>query len=160
MKSPYPMVINLLRLDLSMKRYAFLMTLLTLPLLFGCASRNHKSEMGIPTPTKRIHALNHRLHLTMKQMDAIKPILDEEFHKKTEIMARIDKAEDQEKRLAKEELADLEWDTYKRLCNQLTLEQSHLLSELLLEEDQKINGPVSNSPSRSNKGQGRRPRMP
>jgi len=143
-----------------MKRYAFLTTLLTLVLLFGCASRDHKPEIEIPTPTKRIHTLNYRLHLTMEQMDAIRPILNEEFHKKTEIMTRIVEAEDQEKRLAKEELANLEWDTYKKLCDQLTLEQSHLLSELLLEEDQKRNDPVSNSPTRSKKGQERRPRMP
>jgi|GEM_PF-5199371 len=143
-----------------MKRYAFLTTLLTLVLLFGCASRDHKPEIEIPTPTKRIHTLNYRLHLTMEQMDAIRPILNEEFHKKTEIMTRIVEAEDQEKRLAKEELANLEWDTYKKLCDQLTLEQSHLLSELLLEEDQKRNDPVCNSPTRSKKGQERRPRMP
>lgn len=131
---------------------AFLAMLLlsTLTMMGGCASRDQRPAMELPSPEKRLYTLKHRLQLTDEQMAAVKPILEQDHKKKTALMKDFDPSDRDEMRSHREQMEDLEWETYKKLSAVLTPEQMELYSKLLEEEQQAMK-----EQSRPERGRGR-----
>lgn len=156
-ESTYPVLRQTNSNETKMKSKIALIALLILIALTGCAPHRHQPRIQVPTASQRLHLMNHKLNLTMAQVEAIKPILDEEFRRKTEIMALMEDGDEDEKRQAVYALEDLEWDTFKKLSEHLTPEQVHLLSELLLEEAKMTEEPMQEEPSSRGERRGPRP---
>lgn len=138
-----------------MNKINLIAVIFILLLLGACSPHRQAPRWELPTPTKRLHVLKQRLDLTMAQMDAFKPILDEEYCRKTEIMQIMEDGDEDAVQEAKMQMEDLEWDTFKRLSKHLTQEQVDLLSEFLLQEAKKQTPPT---PEAREKGGKRGPR--
>ncbi|QJB57220.1 hypothetical protein [Pseudodesulfovibrio sp. zrk46] len=140
------------RLILTFTGMAFvaMLALSTLAMLGGCASHDQRPAMELPSPQKRLFTLKHNLHLTNEQMEAVKPILEQDYAQKTALMKEFDPSDRDEMRAHRNKIEDLEWETYKKLSAVLTPEQMELYSKLLEKEEQAMM-----AQSRPQKGPGR-----
>lgn len=126
-------------------------------MLAACSQHKAEPQMEIPTPTKRLLVFKQRLGLTVEQMDAIKPILEEERQRKTALMETLKDGDEEEQKAARHALEDLDWDIFKKVSEHLTKEQVDELVTLLLEEDQK-KSPGTAEPDEKPQRRGRGPR--
>jgi len=114
-----------------------LATLLVVVVMTAACSRPRpEPQIVIPSPTRRLLVLQQRLGLTVGQMDAIKPILEEEQQGKMALMMVMKEGDEEARKAAKHDLEDLDWEIFKKLSAQLSKEQVDELVTFLLEEDQ------------------------
>lgn len=139
-----------------MKVKIFMLALVTAALLTACSSHHQRPTMEVPTPQKRLYTLKHRLNMSDEQVIAVKPILEQEYERKTELMDAFRDGNREAMRENKQKLEDLEWDIFKQLSDHLTPEQMDIYSKLLEEEKEKMMEQMQANQGRKGGGQGKR----
>lgn len=117
-----------------MQRFPMIFLLMALAVLPACGPTRPSPEMQlpvVPNPEKRLHVLTERLHLTEEQAAAVRPILEDEYAKKTTLIKEIESDSSRDRR---QELEDLEWSVIKQLSRHLDRTQLNEYCNLLDEE--------------------------
>jgi len=141
-----------------MQRIPMLVLLVAMVAVPACAP-THQSTPSmqlpvVPNPEKRLHVLETRLHLSEEQATAIRPILEDEYAKKTKLIKEIESDSTRDRR---QELEDLEWSVIKQLSHHLDRTQLNAYCNLLDEEakaQQQKTGPGQGGPGGSSGGPG------
>lgn len=112
-------------------------------LLAACASqRSIRQERAdrpghgpeVQTAEERLSILKSRLNLTKAQVYDIRPIFEEEYERKREMMGSMRPGDRQGMSSVRQKKEDLDWLISRKLSNYLTPEQMELYQDFLAEE--------------------------
>jgi len=120
-----------------MRTITVAVTLTLLLTMAACSSHRPQIKTPqIPSPEKRLYTLKHKLNLTAPQMEAIRPILEDEYKEKSAIMESFKDRDRESMQANREKLENLEWDVIKKLSDHLDEEQMNLYVDLLEKEQE------------------------
>ncbi|WP_419786977.1 hypothetical protein [Pseudodesulfovibrio sp.] len=129
------------------KHFTFLLLALMAMILTACGPSLHQPTPvmplpEVPKPGQRLQALEERLHLSEAQTTAIRPIIEDEYTRKTKLVKELEADSSRNRR---QELEDLDWSVIKQLSNYLDRNQLNEYCNIL-DEDAKSGKPAGTKP--------------